>query len=133
MDGFGIHTFRFVTSDGNSKFVKFHFKTKQGKASLVWEEAQVLAGKNADYHRDDLWEAIESGNGPEWEFGVQIFEEKDAANFPFDVLDPVSCTCKLAGPCIDQRNLDKNHSRGAGPRYTARIVEVGPKPTKLLR
>lgn len=66
MDGFGIHTFRFVTEDGSSKFVKWHWKTKQGKASLVWEEAQVLAGKNADFHRQDLWDAIASGNGPEW-------------------------------------------------------------------
>lgn len=72
MDGFGVHTFRFVTADGSSKFVKWHWKTKQGKASLVWEEAQVLAGKNADFHRQDLWNAIASGNGPEWVSGQSI-------------------------------------------------------------
>ncbi|KAK6592785.1 catalase [Botrytis cinerea] len=72
MDGFGIHTFRLVTDSGTSKLVKWHWKSKQGKASLVWEEAQVLAGKNADFHRKDLWDAIESGNGPEWELGIQI-------------------------------------------------------------
>ncbi|KAG9238268.1 catalase-like domain-containing protein [Amylocarpus encephaloides] len=87
MDGFGVHSFRLVTNEGTSKFVKFHWKTLQGKASLVWEEAQILAGKNADYHRDDLWNAIESGNGPEWEFGVQVVDEEDALSFGFDILD----------------------------------------------
>ncbi|KAM0562258.1 hypothetical protein ACHAPJ_002705 [Fusarium lateritium] len=87
MDGFGVHTFRFVTDDGDTKFVKFHWKTKQGKASLVWDEAQHLAGKNADYHRADLWNAIESGNGPEWELNAQIFDEDQALAFGFDVLD----------------------------------------------
>ena len=63
MDGFGIHTFRLVTDAGESKLIKWHWKTMQGKASLVWEEAQVLAGKNSDFHRQDLWDAIASGNG----------------------------------------------------------------------
>ncbi|TLD15434.1 uncharacterized protein PgNI_00847 [Pyricularia grisea] len=88
MDGFGVHTFRMVTDDGESKLVKFHFKTKQGKASLVWEEAQVLSGKNPDFHRQDLWDAIEAGHGPEWEFGVQVVNEEDALRFGFDMLDP---------------------------------------------
>ena len=87
-DGFGVHTYRLVTDDGKSKFVKWHFKTKQGKASLVWDEAQHMAGKNADYHRQDLWNAIESGNFPEWELNVQIFDEEQAQAFGFDVLDP---------------------------------------------
>lgn len=71
MDGFGVHTFRFVANNGKSKLVKFHWKTLQGKAGMVWEEAQALAGKNADYHRQDLWESIESGHYPEWEVGRQ--------------------------------------------------------------
>ncbi|KAH6888674.1 catalase-like domain-containing protein [Thelonectria olida] len=87
MDGFGVHTFRLVTDAGDSKFVKWHWKTKQGKASLVWDEAQHIAGKNADYHRNDLWKAIESGNGPEWELCAQIFDEDQALSFGFDVLD----------------------------------------------
>lgn len=70
MDGFGVHTYRLVTDDGKSKLVKFHWKTMQGKASLVWEEAQVVAGKNSDFHRQDLWNAIETGNGPEWEVSL---------------------------------------------------------------
>jgi len=88
MDGFGVHTFRLVTDDGNSKLVKWHFKSLQGKASLVWEEAQVLAGKNADFHRQDLWDAIESGNGPSWELSVQVVDEDKALAYGFDLLDP---------------------------------------------
>lgn len=67
MDGWGVHTFRFVTDDGKTKLVKFRFKTLQGKASLVWEEAQVTAGKNADFHRQDLFDSIDKGLYPEWE------------------------------------------------------------------
>ncbi|KAJ3528619.1 hypothetical protein NMY22_g9334 [Coprinellus aureogranulatus] len=88
MDGFGVHTFRFVTDAGKSKLVKFHFTNKQGVASLVWPEAQALNGKNADYHREDLWNAIEAGNYPEWEMGVQIINEEDVTKFGFDLLDP---------------------------------------------
>lgn len=88
MDGFGVHTFRMVADNGESRLVKFHFKTKQGKASLIWEEAQVLSGKNPDFHRQDLWDAIEAGHGPEWEFGVQVVNEEDALRFGFDMLDP---------------------------------------------
>jgi catalase len=88
MDGFGVHTFRMVTDAGDSKLIKWHWKTKQGKASLVWEEAQVLAGKNADSHRQDLWDAIASGNGPEWELGIQVVDEKDVLSFGFDLFDP---------------------------------------------
>ena len=85
MPGFGIHTYRFVTDDGDSKLVKFHWKTLQGKASLVWEEAQKVSGTNPDFHRQDLWEAIESGNYPEWELGVQILEEGDELKYGFDM------------------------------------------------
>lgn len=67
MDGFGVHTFRFVTDDGTSKLVKFKFRTLQGKAGLVWEEAQATAGKNADFHRQDLFDSIDKGLYPEWE------------------------------------------------------------------
>ncbi|KAK3333816.1 catalase-like domain-containing protein [Cercophora scortea] len=88
MDGFGVHTFRFVKDDGSTKLIKWHWKTMQGKASLVWEEAQVLAGKNADFHRQDLFDAIESGNGPSWELNVQVVDEDKALAFGFDLLDP---------------------------------------------
>lgn len=77
-----------VTDEGKSKLVKWHWKSKQGRASLVWEEAQQTAGLNADFHRQDLWDAIESGNFPEWELNVQVIDEDQALAFGFDVMDP---------------------------------------------
>ncbi len=78
MEGFGVHTFRFINAKGVAHFVKFHWKPKLGKHSLVWDEAQKLAGKDPDFHRRDLWEAIAQGNFPEWELGVQLVEESKA-------------------------------------------------------
>ncbi|BDD63870.1 hypothetical protein MAP00_008727 [Monascus purpureus] len=88
VDGFGIHTFRFVTNNGTSKLVKFHWRSLQGRAGFLWEEAQQTAGQNQDFMRQDLFEAIEAGRYPEWEFGVQIMEEGDQLRFGFDLLDP---------------------------------------------
>lgn len=88
MPGFGVHTFRFINADGETKLIKWHFKPKQGTASFVWNEAQVLAGLNSDFHRQDLFDSIEAGNFPEWEVGVQMVEEKDVLAFGFDMLDP---------------------------------------------
>ncbi|HMA44872.1 MAG TPA: catalase [Gemmatimonadales bacterium] len=88
MQGFGIHTFRFVNAEGRGQFVKFHWIPKLGVHSLVWDEAQKLAGKDPDFHRRDLWEAIEAGDFPEWELGVQIVPEEREHDFDFDLLDP---------------------------------------------
>ncbi len=88
MEGFGIHTFRFVNAKGKSRFVKFHWKPLLGMHSVVWDEAQKISGKDPDFHRRDLWEAIENGDFPEWELGVQVVEEKDEHKFDFDLLDP---------------------------------------------
>jgi catalase len=87
MQGFGVHTFRLVNEAGDSVFCKFHWKPALGTHSLVWDEAVKIAGADADFHRRDLWEAIESGHYPEWELGLQIFTEKQAEFFSFDVLD----------------------------------------------
>ncbi len=87
MQGFGVHTFRFVNAEGKSTFVKFHWTPKLGTHSLVWDEAVKISGADPDFHRRDLWEAIEAGNYPEWELGVQLFSEEDAERFSFDVLD----------------------------------------------
>ncbi len=87
MQGFGVHTFRLVNAKGVSVFCKFHWKPLLGTHSLVWDEAVKIAGADADYHRRDLWEAIESGHYPEWEMGLQIFTEEQAEGFSFDVLD----------------------------------------------
>ncbi|GHC67786.1 catalase [Streptomyces cinnamoneus] len=87
MQGFGVHTFRFVTAEGRGTFVKFHWKPKLGVHSQVWDEAQITAGRDPDYHRRDLWEAIEAGEYPEWELGVQLVPESDEFSFDFDLLD----------------------------------------------
>jgi catalase len=88
MEGFGIHTFRLVNKKGKSVFVKFHWKPVLGVHSVVWDEAQKISGMNPDFHRRDLWEAIESGNFPQYDFGVQIVPEEDEHKFGFDLLDP---------------------------------------------
>ena len=88
MQGFGVHTFRLVNEKGASVFCKFHWKPLQGTHSLVWDEAVKLAGADADFHRRDLWEAIETGEYPEWELGLQIFTEQQSEKWSFDILDP---------------------------------------------
>ncbi len=88
MEGFGVHTFRFVNDKNQAHFVKFHWKPLLGVHSVAWDEAQNISGKDPDFHRRDLWEAIENGDFPEWEFGVQIVPEKDEHKFEFDLLDP---------------------------------------------
>ncbi|MNS64730.1 Catalase HPII [compost metagenome] len=88
IQGFGVHTFRLINAEGKAHFVKFHWTPKQGLSALVWDEAQKLAGKDPDFHRRDLYEAIEQGLYPEWELGVQIVAEEDEMKFDFDLLDP---------------------------------------------
>ena len=87
MQGFGVHTFRFVNADGVSRFVKFHWNPLAGTHSLAWDEAVKISGADPDFHRRDLWEAIEAGAYPEYELGVQVFTEKEAERYSFDVLD----------------------------------------------
>ena len=91
MEGFGVHTFRFVDADGGSTYVKFHWKPKQGLQSVTWDEAVKINGADPDFHRRDLWKAIESGDHPEWELGVQLFDDDFADRFAeehgADVLD----------------------------------------------
>lgn len=88
MEGFGVHTFRLINNKGEAHFVKFHWKPLLGVHSVAWDEAQKISGKDPDFHRRDLWEAIEAGNFPEWELGVQIIPEADEHKFEFDLLDP---------------------------------------------
>ncbi len=87
MEGFGIHSYRLLTAEGKSTFVKFHWRPKLGLQSTVWDEAAKLQGADNDFHRRDLFEAITGGDFPEWELGVQLFSEEEAAEFPFDHLD----------------------------------------------
>jgi catalase len=87
MEGFGVHTFRFVNAEGKATFVKFHWKPKLGLQSVVWNEAVKINGADPDFHRRDLWNAIQTGDYPEWELGLQLFDEEFAERFDFDVLD----------------------------------------------
>ncbi|WP_118182817.1 catalase HPII [Paraburkholderia phosphatilytica] len=112
MEGFGVHTFRFINAKGEGCFVKFHWRPVLGSYSLMWDEAQKIAGKDPDYHRRDLWEAIERGDYPEFELGVQIVEEKDEHTFSFDLLDATKLIpeelvpVKIIGKMTLNRNPD---------------------------
>ncbi|MGF6526699.1 catalase HPII [Variovorax sp. PvP013] len=110
MEGFGVHTFRFVNSRGESHFVKFHWKPKLGVHGLVWDEAQKIAGKDADFHRRDLWEAIENGDFPEWELGVQMIPQDKEHSLGFDLLDPTKLIPEELVPVqkIGRMVLDRN-------------------------
>ena len=88
MEGFGVHTFRFVNEEGASTFVKFHWKPKLGLQSVTWNEAVKINGADPDFHRRDLWDAIGQGAFPEWELGLQLFDQEFADSFEFDILDP---------------------------------------------
>jgi catalase len=87
MEGFGVHTFRWVNESGEARFIKWHWRPTLGTASLVWDETQKIAGKDPDFNRRDLWEAIEMGDYPEWELCVQMIEESQEHDFDFDILD----------------------------------------------
>jgi catalase len=87
MEGFGVHTFRLVNADGKSTYVKFHWKPKLGMQSVIWNEALKINGADPDFHRRDMWEAIQSGDFPEWELGLQLFDDDFADKFEFDILD----------------------------------------------
>ncbi|MEP0713109.1 catalase [Algoriphagus sp.] len=112
MEGFGIHTFRLINEEGKSHFVKFHWKPVLGTHGVVWDEAQKLNGNDPDFHRRDLYDAIDSGSFPEWEFGVQIVAEEDEHKFEFDLLDPTKLIpeelvpVKLIGKMTLNRNPD---------------------------
>lgn len=110
MEGFGVHTFRFVNEAGKSHFVKFHWKPVLGVHSVAWNEAQTISGKDPDFHRRDLWDAIENGHYPEWELGVQLVDEKDEHKFEFDLLDPTKLIPEELVPVqiIGKMTLNRN-------------------------
>lgn len=114
IEGFGVHTFRFINAEGVSRFVKFHWRPTIGSAAVVWDEAVKINGADQDFHRRDLWEAIERGDFPEWELGVQVIEESQAAELDFDLLDPTKLIpeeiipLRMLGKMVLNRNPD-NH------------------------
>jgi catalase len=110
MEGFGIHTFRLVNETGRTHFVKFHWRPKLGTASVLWDEAVKINGANPDFHRQDLWEAIDAGDFPEYELGLQIFDDAMAERFEFDVLDATKIIPEELVPLqmVGRMVLDRN-------------------------
>jgi catalase len=110
MQGFGVHTFRLVNARGESRFVKFHWNPKAGTHSLDWDESVKIGGADPDYTRRDLWESIEAGVFPEYELGLQIFTEEQAAKFSFDVLDATKIVPEELVPVVPvgRMVLDRN-------------------------
>ena len=110
MEGFGVHSFKWVNAEGKMVFVKYHWKPKLGVHSVLWDEAQKISGLDPDFHRRDLWDAIESGNYPEWELGVQIVPEADEHKFDFDLLDPTKIIPEAVVPVkiIGKMTLNRN-------------------------
>lgn len=112
IEGFGVHTFRLVNAEGESFFVKFHWRPTHGLESLVWDEAQILQGKDIDFHRKDLHESIQKGDYPAWELGLQIIREDQEFDFDFDILDPTKLwpedeiPVKVVGKMTLNRNVD---------------------------
>jgi catalase len=112
IEGFGIHTFRLVNEKGNSTFVKFHWRPKAGAVSVIWDEAVKINGADPDFHRRDLFEAIDKGDFPEWEFCIQSFDQKTADGFEFDILDPTKLIpeeivpLEIIGKMVLNRNAD---------------------------
>ncbi len=110
MEGFGIHTFRLINDKGESHFVKFHWKPKLGVHSVTWDEAVKISGADSDFHRRDLWDAIDAGHFPEWELGIQIVSQEDEHKFDFDLLDPTKLIPEEMVPVkiIGKMTLNKN-------------------------
>lgn len=110
MEGFGVHTFRLVNAEGRATFVKFHWKPKLGAHSLAWDETQKIAGKDPDFNRRDLWDRIEAGDFPEYEFGVQLVPVEDEHRFGFDLLDPTKIIPEEEVPVrpVGTLTLDRN-------------------------
>jgi catalase len=110
MEGFGIHTFRFVNEAGKSTFVKFHWRPVQGSSSVVWDEAMKISGADPDFHRRDLFESIDRGDYPEWEFAIQAFDQRTADKLPFDILDATKLIPEEVVPLevIGRLVLDRN-------------------------
>ena len=111
MEGFGVNTFRLLNKNDEATFVKFHWRPKLGTQSTCWDEAVKIAGADPDYHRRDLFEAIQAGDFPEWEFGVQLLTQEEADALPFDILDAT-----------------KAHSRGTRPDQSCRSPGLEPQP-----
>lgn len=129
MDGFGVHTFRLINEQGASHFVKFHWKPLLGAHSLVWDEAQKIAGKDPDFHRRSLYEAIDQGNFPEWELGMQIISESEASTYDFDLLD---ATKIVPEDLVPVRRVGKMTLNRKPDNFFAEVEQVAFMPTNVV-
>ncbi len=131
MEGFGIHTFRLLNEEGKSTFVKFHWKPRLGMQSVIWDEALKISGADPDFHRRDLWNAINDGNFPVWDFGVQLFDEEFANSFDFDVLDATKLIpeevlpVRIIGHMTLNRNVDNFFAETEQAAFCVRNVVPG--------
>jgi catalase len=131
MEGFGVHTFRLVNAAGASTFVKFHWRPKLNVQSVVWDEAVKINGADPDFHRRDLWEAIDTGDFPEWQFCLQTFTQEQADALPFDVLDPTKVIpeevipLRVVGRMVLDRNPDNFFAETEQVAYCASHVVPG--------
>jgi len=129
IEGFGVHTFRLIDAKGVSRFVKFHWRPKLGAASVLWDEAVKINGADPDFHRRDMWEAIEHGDFPEWELGLQVFDQATADGLDFDVLDPTKLIpeeiipLRMVGKMVLNRNVDN---------FFAETEQVAFLPTNIV-
>ena len=129
IEGFGVHTFRLIDAQGVSRFVKFHWRPKLGAASVLWDEAVKINGADPDFHRRDVWEAIERGDFPEWELGLQVFDQATADSLDFDVLDPTKLIpeeiipLRMVGKMVLNRNVDN---------FFAETEQVAFLPTNIV-
>ncbi len=129
IEGFGVHTFRLVNADGGAMFVKFHWRPRLGLQSTCWDEAVKIAGADSDYHRRDLFEAIDGGNFPEWDLAIQVFDEDFAAAQPYDVLDSTKLIPEEDVPLqvIGRMVLDRNPDN-----FFAETEQVAFLPTNIV-
>jgi len=131
MEGFGVHTYRLLNEGGEATYVKFHWRPKLGMQSVVWDEALKISGADPDFHRRDLWNSINQGAFPEWELGVQLFDEDFAAKFEFDVLDATKLIpeevlpLRIIGRMVLDRNVDNYFAETEQVAFCVRNVVPG--------
>ena len=131
MEGFGVHSFRLINAEGESTFVKFHWKPRQGLQSVLWNEAVKINGADPDFHRRDLWQAIEAGDFPQWDLGVQLFDQETADKLPFDHLDATKLIpeedvpVRIIGTLTLNRNVDNFFANTEQVAYCTQNIVPG--------
>jgi len=131
MEGFGVHSYRLINDKGKATFVKFHWRPKLGMQSVVWDEALKISGADPDFHRRDIWNAINEGNFPEWELGLQLFDQEFAEDFDFDILDPTKIIpeevlpLRIVGTLVLDRNVDNFFAETEQVAFCVRNVVPG--------